>query len=99
MSLGGSVDDNQGVAVVEIEVAITPSGGVSSPQFGVRMGSQVEPECHFRSRLTPLSGDTILPGTSCATASTGGRHHRGAERRSCPGARSAWFAAKASVLR
>jgi hypothetical protein len=69
------------------------------PQFGARMGSQMGPECHFGSRLTPLSGDTILPETSCATASIGDRHHRGAERRSCPGARSPWFAAKASVLR
>jgi hypothetical protein len=36
------------------------------------MGSQVGPECHFRSRLTPLSRDTILPETSCATASVSG---------------------------
>ena len=36
--------------------------------------------------IYPLSGDTILPETSCATASIGDRHHRGAERRSCPGA-------------
>ena len=35
-----------------------------------------------------------MPETSCATASIGDRHHRGAERRSCPGARSPWFAAK-----
>ena len=26
-----------------------------------------------------------MPETSCATASIGGRHHRGAGRRSCPG--------------
>ena len=37
------------------------------------MGSRVEPECHFQSRFTPLSGDTILLETSCATASKGRR--------------------------
>jgi hypothetical protein len=34
-----------------------------------------------------------------AVVEIGDRHHRGAERRPCPGARSPWFAAKASVLR
>ena len=43
--------------------------------------------------------DAVDADQGVAVVEIGDRHHRGAERRSCPGARSPWFAAKASVLR
>ena len=43
--------------------------------------------------------DDVDDDQGVAIVEIGDRHHRGAGRRSCPGARSPWFAAKASVLR
>jgi len=96
-----------GGRVSELERWRTGPARPSGPQMGEREVGERDKlgEATPRAPQGPeataarTSASCVDDDQGVAVVEIGDRHHRGAGRRSCPGARSPWFAAKASVLR